>query len=196
MAEEGRLFLRLDSGSPAVEMARKAGFGLYLTEFLYRLGEDWQAEPPEPPFVLRPKFSADEYGLFRLYSSAVPLQVRSVEGMTLQEWHQSRDRGAARELVFEDGGEIAASLRIRFDRMAGQFDVLATVGATELGQLVNYSLSVLSGRDPIYCLVPEFQQQQLRILEERGFYKVAEYCCLSKQLLARVHEPQLVPLRA
>jgi hypothetical protein len=34
------------------------------------------------------------------------------------------------------------------------------------------------------------------ILEERGFRQVAEYCCLSKQLMVRVHEPQLVPLSA
>jgi len=196
----GRLFLRIESNSGKVDMAREAGFSQYLTEFLYCLGEEprvepW-VEPPEPPVVPRPKLSADEYGLFRLYSATAPLQVRSVEGMTFEEWHQSRDRVAVRELVFEKGGEITAWLRIRPEGMAGQFDIVTDLGSTELGRLVDYCLSVLSGRNPIYCLVPEFQQQLRSILEERGFRQAAEYCCLSKQLVVRVREPQLVPLSA
>ncbi|MEE9401157.1 MAG: hypothetical protein V3V32_03975, partial [Dehalococcoidia bacterium] len=192
----GRLFLRIESNSRTVDMARQAGFSQHLTEFLYRLGEEPRVEPPEPPVVLRPKLSADEYGLFRLYSATVPLRVRSVEGMTFEEWHQSRDRVAVRELVFENGGEITVLLRIRPEGMAGQFDIVTDLGSTELGRLVDYCLSVLSGRNPVYCLVPEFQQQLRSILEERGFRQVAEYCCLSKQLVVRVREPQLVPLSA
>jgi len=192
----GRLFLRIESNSRTVDMARQAGFSQHLTEFLYRLGEEPRVEPPEPPVVLRPKLSADEYGLFRLYSATVPLQVRSVEGMTFEEWHQSRDRVAVRELVFGNGGEITAWLRIRPEGMAGQFDIVTDLGSTDLGRLVDYCLSVLSGRNPVYCLAPEFQQQLMLILEERGFRQVAEYCCLSKQLVVRVHGPQLVPLSA
>jgi hypothetical protein len=192
----GRLFLRIESNSGTVDVARQAGFGQYLTEFLYRLGEEPRVEPPEPPVVLRPKLNADEYRLFRLYSATVPLRVRSVEGMTFEEWHQSRDRVAVRELVFENGGEITASLRIRPVGMAGQFDIVTDCGSTELGRLVDYCLSVLSGRNPVYCLVPEFQQQLRSVLEERGFRQVAEYSCLSKQLEVRVREPQLVPLSA
>lgn len=192
----GRLFLRIESNSRTVDTARQAGFSQHLTEFLYHLGEEPRVEPPEPPVVLRPKLSADEYGLFRLYSATVPLQVRSVEGMTFEEWHQSRDRVAVRELVFGNGGEITAWLRIRPEGMAGQFDIVTDLGSTDLGRLVDYCLSVLSGRNPVYCLAPEFQQQLMLILEERGFRQVAEYCCLSKQLVVRVHEPQLVPLSA
>ena len=192
----GRLFLRIESHSYTVNVARQAGFSQHLTEFLYRLEEEPRVEPPEPPVVLRPRLSADDYGLFRLYSATVPLRVRSVEGMTFEEWHQSRARVAVRELVFESGGEITAWLRIRPEGMAGQFDIVTDLGSAELGRLVDYCLSVLSGRNPVYCLVPEFQQQLRHILEERGFRQVAEYCCLSKQLVVRVHEPQLVPLSA
>ena len=191
-----RLCLRLDSSSPAVDMAKQAGFNHYLTEYLYCLEEGRQTEPTESPLILRPKSSADEYGLFRLYSAAAPHQVRCAEGMTLQEWSQSRDKDATRELVLEKGGEISAWLRIRLGRTAGRFEIVTELGAEELGQLVNYSLAALTGRHPICCLVPEFQEQLRRIIEEQGFSKVASYSCLSKQLAVRVHEPQLVPLRA
>jgi len=191
-----RLFLRLDSSSPAVEMAKQAGFNHYLTEYLYCLEEARRTEPAESRLVLRPKSSADEHGLFHLYSAAAPHQVRCAEGMTLQEWSQSRDRDATKELVLEKGGEISAWLRIRMGRTAGRFEIVGELDAEELGALVDYSMAALKGRHPVYCLIPEFQQQLRRILEERGFYQAAAYSCLRKQLAVRVHEPQLVPLRA
>jgi hypothetical protein len=114
----------------------------------------------------------------------------------MQEWSQSRDSEATRELVLDKGGEISAWLRIRLGRTAGRFEIVGELGAVELGELVNYSLAALRGRHPIYSLISEFQQQLQRILEERGFYQVAAYSCLSKQLAVRVHEPRLVPLQA
>jgi hypothetical protein len=191
-----RLFLRLDSSSPAVDMAKQSGFTHYLTEHLYYLEGAHQTEPLQSSLVLRPRSSADEHGLFRLYTAASPLQVRRAEGMTLQEWSQSRDKDATRELVLEKNGEISAWLRIRLGRTAGRFEIVTESGAEELGQMVNYSLAALKGRNPVYCLVSEFQQQLQHILEEQGFSRVASYACLSKQLAVRVPEPQLVPLRA
>ena len=191
-----RLFLRLDSSSPAVDVAKQAGFNHYLTEYLYCLKERQGNEPAESRLTLRPKSSADEHALFRLYSTAAPLQVRCAEGMTLQEWSQSRDRDATKELVLGKGGEISAWLRIRMGRTAARFEIIGELGAQELGELVDYSLAALRGRHPVYCLISEFQQQLRQILEERSFYQAAAYSCLSKQLAVRVHEPQLVPLRA
>jgi hypothetical protein len=191
-----RLFLRLDSSSPAVEMAKQGGFSQYLTEYLYYMEGVRQTEPLQSSLVLRPRSSADEHGLFRLYSGAAPLPVRSAEGMTLQEWSQSRDKDANWELVLEKEGQISAWLRIRLGRTAGRFEIVTEPGAEELEQLVVYSLAVLKGRHPVYCLVPEYQQGLQGILEEKGFSRVASYSCLSKQLAVRVREPQLVPLQA
>ena len=191
-----RLFLRLESTSPAVDMAKRAGFTHYLTEYLYYLEETHRTEPPQVSLVLRPKSGADEYGLFRLYTAAAPHQVRRAEGMTLQEWNQSRDKDATWELVSEKNGEISAWLRIRLGRTAGRFEIVTELGPDELGQLVDYSLAALKGRHPVYCLASEFQQQLQHILEERGFVRVESYSCLSKQLAVRVREPQLVPLQA
>jgi hypothetical protein len=186
----------MDSSSPAVDMAKQAGFSHYLTEILYRLDDVRQTEPPERPLALRSRSSADEHGLFRLYSTATPLQVRRAEGMTLQEWSQSRDSDAMRELVWEKGGEISVWLRLGLGGMSGRFSILTELGADDLGQLVSYSLVALRGRRPIYCLTAEHQVQLRRVLEERGFYQIAEYSCLCKQLAVRVCEPQLVPLQA
>lgn len=191
-----QLFLRLDAGSPAVDIARQAGFGHYLTESLYCLQGTHELEPCEMSLEISPESDADEYRFFRLYSGAVPVQVRSVEGMTFQEWSQSRDRTADREAAFESEGELSAWLRTRVDGTAGHFELVTALGADELGQVVHHGLSILEGRHPVYCLVPEFQQPLRRVLEERGFVQVAEYSCLSKRFAVRVREPGLVPMQA
>jgi hypothetical protein len=177
-------------------MAKQAGFNNYLTELLYRLDEIHQSAPPDPLPVLRPKASADEHALFRLYSASAPLQVRSAEGMTLQEWTHSREKDAHRELVQENVGEVTAWLRIRYGGASGQFEIFAAPESGDLGRLVDYALTVLKTRRPVYCLVPEYQQQLRRVLEERSFYQAGSYSCFSKQLAVRVHEPRWVPLRA
>jgi hypothetical protein len=192
----GRIFLRLSAGSEVLDAAREAGFSNYLTEHLYLLERTPPVEASEPPGVLRPKRSSDEYGLFRLYSSTVPLQVRTVEGMTFQEWNQSRESGPYKEMVMEADGEVAASLRIGSGGTARQFDLLADLGANDACSLVEYGLSALGGGGSVYCLVPEFQEQLRTILEDRGFSQVAEYVCLSRQLMPRVREPRLVPMQA
>jgi hypothetical protein len=191
-----RLFLRLDSDSPAVDMARQAGFSQYVTECLYCIEGERDSRPVDLSLAIRSGSRDDEYKLFRLYSAAVPVQVRSVEGMTFQEWSQSRERPRSRESVFERDNEALAWLRTGFDRAAGQLDVVSTLDGGELGQVVDQGLSVLRGRQPVYCLVPEFQVPLRRVIEERGFRQVAQYCCLSKQLAVRVREPRLVPLQA
>ncbi len=192
--EIGRVFLRLSSGSGVLDAARRAGFSEYATETLYRLEADRRA-PKVSQAVLRPKTGADDHSLFRLYNACVPVKIRSMAGMTLEEWRGNRDRGPVREYVRGSGGELTAWLRVRRDGRAGQFDMLLAPGSSDTGLLVEHALSLLSRSRPVYCLVPEFQEQQLA-LEERGFRRVAEYRCLSKELMARVRKPQLVPLSA
>jgi hypothetical protein len=71
---------------------------------------------------------------------------------------------------------------------------MTTREGASLGEMVDHSLSLLGGRKVVYCLVAEFQQHLRRTLEEKGFRQVAQYSCLSKQLVVPVREPRLVPL--
>ena len=163
----GRVFLRVESGSHAVDLAKEAGFGQYLTEHLFRIGRATGNAPTEQAVGLRSKRSADDYGVFRLYSSAVHLQVRTVEGMTFEEWQQTRNRLPFREWVFEESGEIKAWMRVRADGAAGQFEIVADLAPSHLGSLMDHCLSLLNGKHPVYCLAGEFQQVLMAVLEER-----------------------------
>jgi hypothetical protein len=192
----GWIYLRLDSTSQALAMARQAGFSQYLTEHLYRLEEGPRPEPRPSSLVVRAKQAANERAVFRLYSGAVPLAVRRVEGMTFEEWLGKRECGAFRELVVEEKGEIVGWLRLRPDRLSGEFHLMTVREGASLDEMVDLSLSLLGGGKALYYLVAEFQSQLRRALEERGFRQVVEYSCLSRQLVVPVREPQLVPLGA
>ena len=142
----------------------------------------------------RDKRNEDELGLFRLYNSTVPHQIRCFEGITFQEWCQCRKRDAKKELVFEHKGEALAWMKIKLARKLIQFEAVTSNDAPKI--VVDYSLSLFSGNKKIYWIVPEFQQGLQNALEEQGLHKVAEYACLTKQLTCRIKDPQLVPMQA
>ncbi|MDY6893477.1 MAG: hypothetical protein SVO26_07180 [Chloroflexota bacterium] len=190
-----RLFLRLQKDSPVIQTAKEAGFNPYLTEFLYCLHKEQLTESFVTPLKLRASSNLDGHSLFRLYSSVVPIDVRKVEGMTFQEWHLGMDYSIASGYILEDAGEIKAWLRVRHAGGASQFDILAE-SEVNMAQLVESGLSMLSTKNVIYCLVPEFRPDLRHVLEERGFYLVDEFSCLSKQFAVRIHEPKLMPLQA
>jgi len=190
------LFLRLNSSNPLVDMSRHAGFRHYLTEYCYCLERIPEILPPKMPLTPRPKLSADEQELFWLYNAVVPPKVRSIEGITLQAWLQSRDRDISREMVFENAESILGWLTIKLKGKISQLNIMAAEKADIIDTLVNYSLALLEGKRTVYWHVPEFQQCLRDIFEKQGFCYMAEYSCLAKQLTATVREQQLVPLQA
>jgi len=204
-AEKGvkKIFLRLPSTSPLIDGVRRAGFSCYTKDYLFRYGGEGGQGPAEVPlpYLLRPRSRADEYSLFSLYGVAVPLAVRSAEGMTLEEWRESRDRGSwlerHREFVLEKQGSLVGWLRINVARGMGCFAILFQPWAQdELGWLVNYGLTCLDGKSPILCIVSAFQGQLRVLLERLDFEEVAEYSTLVKEIALRVREPSFVPMRA
>jgi len=191
-----KLFLRLNSDSALVDVSKQAGFRHYLTEYCYCLEQMPDVHPLEITLVSRPKLSADEQRLFRMYNIAVPPKVRSAEGITFQGWLQSRDRGISKELIFEKAGEILGCMSIKLKGGIRQLNMVSSGEADIIDTLVKCSLALLEDKGAIYWHVPEFQQCLRDILEEQGFHHIAEYSCLVKQLAATVREPNLLPLQA
>lgn len=204
-AEQGvkKVFLRLHSGSPLIDGARRSGFSCYTKECLYRYdgeGKQMTVEMLEP-YLLRPRSSGDEYRLFELYSAAVPAPVRTVEGTTLEEWRESRDRGSwlgrRREFVLQKQGSVVGWLQISAVRGMGYFEVIFHPAEQEgLERLVNWGLMCLDGKSPLFCIVSAFQGQLRRLLERLGFQEVAEYCTLVKEIALKVREPSFMPVQA
>jgi hypothetical protein len=177
-----RVFLRLDAGSPLVDIARRSGFFPYLEEKLYVRA----AAGPSPAAAgrLRPREKGDLWGLFQLYSRAAPASVRAVEGLTLREWQAAQEAwgGRAADLVLEDSGVIEAWLRLAKGPV-GRFSVLASPGCQALEGAIGAALERLAGAQRLQALVPCYSAGIARVLEEIGFQEAGLYVHLAKRLV-------------
>jgi hypothetical protein len=198
-----RIFLRLPSASSLIDGARHSGFSCYGTDYLCRYGDgggQWTTEVPEP-YLIRPRSIGDEHALFQLYNATVPLQVRTVEGMTLEDWQECRGRSSwpaqHRELVLQKQDNLVGWLRINSAGGTGCFEIMFhQLEEDVLRWLANYGLTCLRGKSQIFCVALSFQGQLLELLERIGFEQVAEYSALSKEIAISIKEPQVVPIEA
>lgn len=182
-------------GSPAVTVARLAGFFPSHRETLYR------GSPRAPEYGrglfdansrLRPRAPQDDFALFRLYNATTPVSVRQLSGMTLDQWTASRERapGRLRELVFDVEADLVGSVRTSAPRLA------AACIAVELHpdyialtpDIVDYAVGQLSHGTDVICVVPEYAPHLSRALEDRGFEARTQLVVLVKSMARRVAE--------
>jgi hypothetical protein len=198
-----KLFLHFNSTSPLTDGVRRAGFTNYNKDYLYRYGGERVRHADTAPDTcrLRPRNPADDFGLFQLYNAASPVSVRTAEGITLEEWKESREHGSwleqRREFIMEKQGSPVAWLQINTAKGGGCFEIVShNLGNDGLQWLVNHALKYLDGKSPILCIVPAFQGQLNGMLEASGFERVAEYTASVKEIAIKVKQPQFVPMRA
>jgi hypothetical protein len=196
-----KIFLRLSYESPLIAAAEQAGFSHYVTERLYCL-EKGQGKlvdkKGELPTLIHHKLSSDEYRLFELYESCVPLHVRRVEGMTFREWQSTKDKDNARhenEMVYEKKGTLVGWFRTSIVGNSGHFEVMASPDE-ELEKMLEYSMIYLNSSRYLFCLNPEFQHGLRPLLIDKGFVELARYSTLVKELAIRAQEPCLMPVQA
>jgi len=184
-----------------MEWVRRSGFSVYSTDYLYRYEGAGGPIIVESPYSLRPRSSNDDYRLFELYSAAIPTTVRTAEGMTFEEWQESRDRGSwsqrHREYVWEKEGRLVGWLHICTARGMDCFELMLHPAEGEgLEWLVNHALESLDGKPPLFCIAPAFQGQLRSLLSRLEFEEVAQYQALVKELALRVREPSFMPMQA
>jgi hypothetical protein len=204
-AERGvrKLFLRLDYTCPLMSEARRAGFISYTKEYLYHYkGESGQiSSAAPPPYTIRPRHRIDENGLFDLYKSAVPQQVRLAEGITLEEWLASMPQRPLlqqhKEFILQKGNSLLGWLRIDSAGRAGHFDLLYNQADDDiLMSIVNYTLARLSRKQIKSCTVHSYQTRLKTLIESSKFEQAAEYATLVKEIAIKVREPSFMPMRA
>jgi hypothetical protein len=194
-AERGvrKLFLRLDYTCPLMNEARRAGFVSYTKEYLYHYrGESGQITSAAPQsYTIRPRRRTDENGLFDLYESAVPQQVRLAEGITLEEWRASMPRGPLlqqhKEFILQKGNSLTGWLRIDTGMKVGHFDlVYSQVDDASLSWAVNYAIARLASKQMKSCIVHSYQTQLKTLVESSKFEQAAEYASLLKEIAIKV----------
>ena len=212
-SDEGvlKVFLRLESGSPALEWAVRAGFVQYSVETVYYLPEvPLPARPPRLKWM-RARRPSDHQALFQLYCNTVPVRVRQAEGMTLQEWRWTDGwwldsmglplnlpilgGGGRHDFVVEDAPRLIAWLQV--DRRRRHITVLAEArDELDINALIRHGLRTVGTGRHAYCAVREYQINLTGALEEIGFAAIRSDSLLTRALATRIPELKLVPVRA
>lgn len=197
-----RVFLRLDSESPLVPEAVRAGFIAYQKERLLRAcASPTVSAAPSVPAGLRLRAACDDYPLFRLFQAAVPPGVQAAEGVTFNEWQATRERGWGRgrrsEFMCEGPGQLDGWLRVTGASTCGYLDMLVRPGEDAVaGVLADFGCQRLAGKECLLSLVRESDAAVLRALREHGFKEQEEYVTLVKHVAARVRAPCFIPAGA
>ena len=186
-----RVFIRISREDPLVDVARRSGFSVCGHELLYK-GRRRQT-PPRPSIDVRVKTKADDFGIFRLYTSCTPSETRLTSGMTFDQWSASRERagGRAWEFVVERDGVLAGWLKtVRRFRAGMTLMMLEPDDGSLADGLMDHALQRLSGRSDIFCLVQEHQAALQRAMWRRGFEVDGEYVTLAKSMVVAVRQEE------
>ena len=194
-----RIFLRLQQDDEVVSSARLSGFFPSTKESLYR-GQPLTENSRKGSLFdadsrLRKKEKPDEYGLFRLYNLATPADVRTLSGMTFDQWAASHEQSPGRrdERVFEGEAAIRGWLgTARRSSMGNLSTMLHPDDEAVMGDIVAAGLRRLSSTKRVFCVVPEYQYALRRALEEQGFQLEGEFITLVKSTAKTVRDSKLV----
>lgn len=178
-----RIFIRFQADDPLVDVAKGLGFVQCGHEMVYE-GGPWSG-PYELSGTVRPTETHDTYNLFRTYCASMPLETRSLSGLTLDQWSASQERGAGqqRHYIYESQGETIGWIRTTRRRRTGHLTMLVHPdGEDETAGLLDFGLSALEGASRIVCLVHGHQVLLQGLLEQRSFAPRADYVTLVKMI--------------
>ena len=193
-----RVFLRLRSGSAAPAAAR-AGFVPAFTEEVFRRSTALVPGSGGPSLALRPVLPADDYGLFRLHTAALPPEVRAAGGLTFEQWRDARERpsGAAREYVREERDSVRCWLRL--EQAGGLLTVDAVPhpdDAWAADRLIGDTAVLARGHTSAAWIVPSYAPALAAALQQRGWAASERYAVLVRPVALPVREPSLAAVRA
>ncbi len=195
-----RFFLRLSVDSNLMEPAKKSGFTPYARQRLYRESSALpRNERPVPPAGtdLHLKRPDEDYKLFQTYNRLVPEPVRRAEGLTFEEWQESRENAPAQTTYLcEREGQPVGWVNITSKGGRGCLEIFTPPDDEALLKEIFFSgLARLPASAEVYCLALTYQTQLCHFLEDSGFALFEEHGLLAREQFVRVEQPYLAPAR-
>ena len=175
-----RLYARLSTDSPELELFNQLGFHAYTHETLFHLQYEQAVERPDSETLkVREHRNRDCWFINQLYSSITPSPVQNAEQTTARTWEihrgylprHNRESG----LVLMEAEKAVAYIRILSYRNRHLLRIMNLDTSRQfLPELVQYALSTLKAGPgtEVYCAVREYQMEQEAILEDLGFQRV------------------------
>ena len=200
-----RTFARAPGDHDGLDLLARRGFRRYADE--YTLSADYLDLTPAPlPAYLRlsARRPADAWGIFQLYCSLAPAEVRHAEGLSSKRWSRGSLAAATIdrlkrpcEVVLHDEGTIVGWVRLtKTARQQPQrLEVMLhpRVGDVLPALLAHAAVALDMRRDRrTVCHVRAYEDTVLRGLRGVGFEEAAAHALLVKHAVARVTERQLL----
>lgn len=191
-----RIFLRLPVESELFETARSAGYMPVYSETRYSVESARdvlsQAGDSTNGIELRQLGSEDQHALYRLFCAAVPIDVRSKTGQTLDEWSSSREIPGRkqRDWGVDDANTGRLVAHVTSSDLSGgrYFSVQAGSDAhCSTESLVAAGLAQ-AGEKRVSTLVASYDQKMGESLIEIGFTPGESYDVMVKTLAVPVKE--------
>ncbi len=190
-----RLYARISSESPQLELFGQTGFHTYTHENLFYLRYEQPVERPiSINLKLKEQRNRDAWFIQQLYAAITPTFVQNSEQSTSRSWeiHKSYLPRMTKEIgwILMESEKAVAYVRILTCRNRHLLRIMSLDTRREvLPDLIRYALSTLkAGADTeVYCTVREYQMEQEAVLEDIGFS-----LSLGKQAVLVKHTVQYV----
>ena len=182
-----RVFLRLRRDELLFQECQRGGFFPCHNERLY-IGRH-KNNKEYATTGIRPRESADEFPLFQLHNMSTPSNIRHVTGMTFEQWRSSQETymGRVEQYVFERDGIIRGCMEARLRLNSGQISLLVHPGEeATIHLLIRFILNRMRGVKDVACLVPEYDTNLKRALENEGFENGPEFTILVNSMTSSV----------
>lgn len=175
-----RVYARLSTDSPELELFNQLGFHAYTHETLFHLQYDQAVEKPDQETLkLRDHRNRDCWFINQLYSAITPSPVQNAEQTTSRTWEIHRSylprHNRQSGLTLIEGDKALAYVRILSYRNRHLLRIMNLDTSRHLiPDLVRYALSTLKAGPgtEVYCAVREYQMEQEAMLEDLGFQRV------------------------
>lgn len=206
----GRGALRTFAGAPlggeGQMLLARQGFRQYTAQYSLLCDRLDVSPAPLPDHLeFRARRRSDAWGIFRLYCSVAPPQVRHAEGLSSKRWNRSATLAhtlagrwlPVREVVLTDEGLVVGWVRLTpiKGHAAQRLEVMLHPRAYDaLPALLAHAAMALQARldHHTICYVREYESAVFTGLREAGFSVVAEHALLVKHTATRVTERQLL----
>lgn len=195
-----RVFLRCFSGSEVAAIAQRAGFFHFFNEFLLEgngpvgISETTVGDEKNCQALIRDRLPQDTQGLFQLFSSATPQQVRVGVGFTLDQWRDSQEICQGREWVAAHGDRLTGWGALWTDGSGSRGELMIHPGHPEL--LPVMLGRILAQRGLKKWFVPDYQEMTKELLIRKGFRATAEYAILAKTVAAQEFSRSMAAVEA
>jgi hypothetical protein len=204
-----RVYARISSDSPQLDLFNQTGFHAYTHENLFYLSYEQAVERPAA-LPIREQRNRDAWNIQQLYTAITPTFVQSSEQSNSRSWeiHKGYLPRPTKETgwILTEGEKAMAYIRILSHRNRHLIRFMNLDTRRELlPDLVRFALATLkAGADTqVYCTVREYQMEQEAVLEDFGFSRIhgkqavlvkhtVQFVRATERQLARSREGKLV----